>query len=106
VLKPDEPFRYQGIFIISFFQQFRFGLLQFLVDISRLMDPDPGSQTLANPTDPDPKHWIMDILRRSCLVVSKMIKGSTDQGIKHFHQTEKCLHWISRTSLRLTILCT
>ena len=21
-------------------------------------DPDPGSQNLADPTDPDPKHWI------------------------------------------------
>ena len=21
------------------------------------LDPDPGSQNLADPTDPDPKHW-------------------------------------------------
>ena len=42
-------------------------LLQFLVDILPLgsesvdphifADPDPGSQNLADPTDPDPKHW-------------------------------------------------
>ena len=41
--------------------------LQFLVDIWPLgsvsvdphifADPDPGSQNLADPTDPDPKHW-------------------------------------------------
>ena len=42
-------------------------MLQFLVDILHLgsgyvdphifADPDPGSQNLADPTDPDPKHW-------------------------------------------------
>ena len=42
--------------------------LQFLVDILLLgsgsvdphilADPDPGSQNLADPTDPDPKHWM------------------------------------------------
>ena len=41
--------------------------MQFLVDILPLgsgsvdshifADPDPGSQNLADPTDPDPKHW-------------------------------------------------
>jgi len=41
--------------------------LQFLVDFLPLgsgsmdphifADPDPGSQNLADPTDPDPKHW-------------------------------------------------
>ena len=41
--------------------------LQFLVDILPLgsgsldphifADPDPGSQNLVDPTDPDPKHW-------------------------------------------------
>jgi len=37
----------------------------FLVDILPLdpdpyifADPDPGSQNLADPTDPDPKHWL------------------------------------------------
>ena len=46
--------------------------LQFLVDILRLGSGsvDPRSQTLADPTDPDPKHW--GTLRRSC----------PDQGIK------------------------
>ena len=46
--------------------------LQFLVDILPLgsgsvdphifADPDPGSQNLADPTDPDPKHWYIGIL--------------------------------------------
>ena len=27
------------------------------VDPHILADPDPGSQNLADPTDPDPKHW-------------------------------------------------
>ena len=44
--------------------------MQFLVDILPLRsgsvdphifaDPDPGSQNLADPTDPDPKHWFKD----------------------------------------------
>ena len=34
--------------------------LQFLVDILQLGSGsmDPRSQTLADPTDPDPKHWV------------------------------------------------
>ena len=40
--------------------------LQFLVDILSLgsmdshifVDPDPGTQNLADPTDLDPKHWM------------------------------------------------
>ena len=71
----DEPFRNQEIFIISLFSiaqtwglRVNFFLLQFLVDILPLgsgsvdthifadPDPDPGSQNLADPTDPDPKH--------------------------------------------------
>ena len=27
------------------------------VDPHIFPDPDPGSQNLADPTDPDPKHW-------------------------------------------------
>jgi len=27
------------------------------VDPHIFADPDPGSQNLADPTDPDPKHW-------------------------------------------------
>ena len=63
------------IFIISLFSKVQiwvlrviFLLLQFLVDILPLgsgsadphifADPDPGSQNLADPTDPDPKHWL------------------------------------------------
>ena len=25
-------------------------------------DPDPGSQNLADPTDPDPKHWFLTLI--------------------------------------------
>ena len=34
------------------------------VDPNIFADPDPGSQNLANPTDPDPdpKHWFKDIV--------------------------------------------
>ena len=76
MLKLDEPFRNQEIFIFSLFSivqiwvlKVNFFLLQFLVDIFPLgsgsvdphifPDPDPGSQNLADPTDPDPgpKQW-------------------------------------------------
>ena len=70
MLKLDEPFRNQDIFIISPFSivqtwvlRVKFLFLQILVDILPLgsgsvdphifADPDPGSQNLA---DPDPKH--------------------------------------------------
>ena len=71
MLKLDEPFRNQEIFIISLFNNLDLGFiksnlffLQFLVDILPLgsgsvdphIFPDPGSQNLADPTDPDPKH--------------------------------------------------
>ena len=73
ILKLDEPFRNEEIFIVSLFSKVQiWGLgekrffLQFLVDILPLgsgsvdphsfADPDPGSQNLADPTDPDPKH--------------------------------------------------
>jgi len=51
--------------------------LQFLVDILPLgsrsvdphifanPDPDPGNQNLADPTDPDPKHWRKAFLKKS-----------------------------------------
>ena len=71
MLKLDEPFRNQGIFKISLFSIVQIWVLrvnfflQFLVDILPLRsgsvdlqifaDPDPGSQNLADPTDPDPK---------------------------------------------------
>ena len=75
MLKLDEPFRNQEIFIISLFSIVKTWVLrvkfffQFLIDILLLgsgsvdphifadPDPDPGSQNLADPTDPDPKHW-------------------------------------------------
>ena len=47
--------------------------MQFLVDILPLgsgsldphifADPDPGSQNLADPKDPDPKHWRLGYLK-------------------------------------------
>ena len=72
MLKLDESFRNQEIFIISLFSIVSIWVLrvnfflQFLVDILPLgsgsvdphifADPDPESQNLADPTDPDPKH--------------------------------------------------
>ena len=73
MLKLDEPFRNQDIFIICLFSKVQIWVLgakkcfsQFLVDILPLgsgsmdlhifADLDPGSQNLADPTDPDPKH--------------------------------------------------
>ena len=73
ILKLDEPFRNEELFIISLFskdQIWVFGVkkffLQFLVDILPLgsgpvnphifADPDPGSQNLTDLTDQDPKH--------------------------------------------------
>ena len=75
ILKLDELFRNEEIFIISlFFKSSELGFrskrvfLQFLVDILPLesdfldphifadADPDPESQNLEDPTDPDPKH--------------------------------------------------
>ena len=29
-----------------------------MLDPHIFSDPDPGSQNLADPTDPDPKHWL------------------------------------------------
>ena len=73
ILKLDEPFRNEEIFLIYLFSKVQiWGLgvkkiffLQFLVDILPLgsgsvdpqifAHPDPGSN-LADPTDPDPKH--------------------------------------------------
>ena len=74
MLKLDEPFRNQEIFIISLFSLVQiwvlrviFFFLQFFVNILPLgfrsvdphifADPDPRSQNLADPTDPDPKPW-------------------------------------------------
>ena len=74
IIKLDEPLRNEDIFIISLFTEVqiwvlglkKFFFLQFLVNILRLRsgsvdphifaDPDPGSQNLADPTDPNPKH--------------------------------------------------
>jgi len=69
ILKLDEPFRNEEIFIISLFSKVQiwgFGENFFssvfgsgYVDPHIFADPDPGSQTLADPTDPDPKHWTL-----------------------------------------------
>ena len=93
ILNLDVPFRNEDNFIISLlFKSLDFGFrsrkgffLQFLVDILPLgfgsVEPhifaalDPGSQNLADPTAPDPKHWkgqttnfIFDIfICRNCL---------------------------------------
>jgi len=80
MLKLDEPFKNQEIFIISFYNSSDLGFenkhffLQFLVDILPLrsesmdlhifakLDPDPGSQNIADPMDPDLKHCIHILL--------------------------------------------
>ena len=74
MLKLDEPFRNQEIFKSSLFSivqiwvlRVTFFFMQFLVNTLPLRsgsmdphifaDPDPGTENLADPTDPDPKHW-------------------------------------------------
>ena len=39
-------------------------------------DPFPGSQNLADPIDPDPKHWI-------CASISKVLEGKMSYGNYH-----------------------
>jgi len=68
ILKLDEPFRNEEIFIISLFSKvqiwvlgvkkffFSFLLLFYPLDPDIFVDTDSGSQYLADPTDPDPKH--------------------------------------------------
>jgi len=41
---PDSDFESISVFLFNSF---------WLI----LADPDPGSKTVADPTDPDPKHW-------------------------------------------------
>ena len=65
MLNLDEPFRNQDNFTITLFTLVQIWVLrvtfflQFLVDphIFADLDLDPGCQNLADPTDPDPKHW-------------------------------------------------
>ena len=61
----DEPFRNQQIFYnVSYFScsdlgfesTFFFQFLVSSVDLRNFEDPDPGSQNLVDPSDPDPKH--------------------------------------------------
>ena len=59
MLKLNEPFR--NLFTISFFNNSDLGLRVKIFFCSILLifcplDPDPGSQNLADLTDPDPKH--------------------------------------------------
>ena len=50
MLKLNEPIRNQEIFIISLFLP----LGSESVDPHIFVDPDPGSQNLTDPSDPDP----------------------------------------------------
>ena len=54
MLKLNEPFRYQEIFIFQFF----FSIVQIWVEskLHIFADPDPGKQNLVDSTVPDPKH--------------------------------------------------
>ena len=68
MLKLDEPFRNQEIFIISlFFNSSDFGFESKIFCCCSFwlifcpLDPDPGSQNLADPTDPDPKHSLKSL---------------------------------------------
>ena len=65
MLKLDELFRNHEIFLISlFFNSSNLGFKGKIVFVCSFWlilcpldpDPDPGSQNLADPTDPDPKH--------------------------------------------------
>ena len=68
ILKLDEPFRNEEIFskVQIWILGVKFFFSQFLVDILALgsgsvdphifVDPDPGRQNLADPTETDPKH--------------------------------------------------
>ena len=72
ILKLDEPFRNDDIFIISLFSNVQIWVLRVKIffcsfwSIFYLLDPEPyifadpdaGSQNLADPTDPEPKHCI------------------------------------------------
>ena len=92
MLKFDEPFRNYEILVIFLFPivqiwvlRVTFFVLQFLVDILPLgpgsgdphifADPDPGSQNLADPTDPDPKHWLigLNVILKSQQIVKTLI---------------------------------
>ena len=69
MLKLDKPFNNKDMFIIYlFFSTVQIWILRvnkffwFLVDIlprgsAYFADPDPGGQNVADPKDPDPKHW-------------------------------------------------
>ena len=54
MLKFDEPFRNKEIFFKS--SDFIFRSKNPWIRI--FADPDPGSQNLADPMDPNPKHWL------------------------------------------------
>ena len=66
ILKLDKPFRNEEIFYnLSFFKSSNLGFRikkVFFCSLGLIFYPldqdlDPGSQNLADPTDPDPKHW-------------------------------------------------
>ena len=58
MLKLNEPFRYQEIFIFQFFLFLFFSIVQIWVEskLHIFADPDPGKQNLVDSTVPDPKH--------------------------------------------------
>ena len=64
MLELDEPFRKQEIFTISLFSIVQIWVLRVKFYFCSIwlifcpLDPDPGSQNLADPLDPDPKHCI------------------------------------------------
>ena len=49
---------------------FFFWLIFYPVDPHIFADPDPGSQNSADPTDPDPKHW----LKNKCTLKMSLLR--------------------------------
>ena len=45
-------------------------------------DPDPGSQHVADPTDPDPKHWVIQC--QTCFDPLKYFLNSTFSIVRHY----------------------
>jgi len=72
--------------------------LQFLVDILPLesgsvdphifADPDPGSQNLADPMDPDPKHWVKYIFYSR---INKSSQPSIEDDSPGWMRPEMCV---------------
>ena len=76
ILKLDKPFRNEEIFYnLSFFKSSNLGFRikkVFFCSLGLIFYPldqdlDPGSQNLADPTIPDPKHWFVCLF--VCLII-------------------------------------